>query len=423
MKLVGITAPMTGSGKTTVTVSLLSKIKNSVGIKIGPDYIDVGLLSSISGNRAWNMDRWIQGKSYTKIFQRLASRYDVGIVEGVMGLYDSGFRIDVSTMFYFKKFKIPYRLVIDISKVAESAYYIANKFLTKNSIGVILNKYGSEKHLEMVSKKFKDNGIKVLGAIPNDKELSIEERHLGLKTAGELSNLGEIANKVSRYIDFSFIDSLPEYEIKEEPEDYRESGKGNIWIAYDNAFNFYYTDTLDALEKLGKVRYFSPIRGEIPEEPDLIYIGGGYPELYSDVLSTQKDLLKFIKDYYESGGRIIAECGGLMYLEREMIVNGKRYGMTDIFHGSVKMGDRPVLGYTELLVLKDSILLKKGEIAKGHEFHYSSIDDPGYKSMKNLIGKGIDGYDGRLEKNVLGSYSHFSLATYYKRLYRNLYER
>ncbi|MEM1995802.1 MAG: AAA family ATPase, partial [Thermoplasmatales archaeon] len=229
MKLVGITAPMTGSGKTTVTVSLLSKIKNSVGIKIGPDYIDVGLLSSISGNRAWNMDRWIQGKSYTKIFQRLASRYDVGIVEGVMGLYDSGFRIDVSTMFYFKKFKIPYILVIDISKVAESAYYIANKFLTKNSIGVILNKYGSEKHLEMVSKKFKDNGIKVLGAIPNDKELNIEERHLGLKTAGELSNLGEIANKVSRYIDFSFIDSLPEYEIKEEPKDYRESGKGNIW--------------------------------------------------------------------------------------------------------------------------------------------------------------------------------------------------
>ncbi|MEM0141422.1 MAG: cobyrinate a,c-diamide synthase [Thermoplasmatales archaeon] len=421
MKLIGIAAPMTGSGKTTVSISLLSRIKKSVGIKVGPDYIDTGLLSRVSGQRAWNIDRWIQGKSYGKIFQRLAGKYDVGVVEGVMGLYDSGFKVDVSTMYYFRKFKVPYILVIDVSKLADSAYYIAKSFLSKNAVGVILNKYGSEKHLEMVSKPFKKNRVKIVGAIPADENVAIEERHLGLKTAGEIADVKGIAERVSRHIDFSFLDDLPEYVSNEDSYENGSSGSKSIWVAFDNAFNFYYADSLEALERLGKVHYFSPIKGEIPEDPDLIYIGGGYPELYSEALSSQKKLLKFMKDYSGSGGRAIAECGGLMYLEKEILVNGSRYEMTGVFQGSVSMNNRPVIGYTELSVLKDSILLKKGETARGHEFHYSSINDPGYKSMKNLIGRGIDGYDGRVERNVLGSYSHFSLSAHYKRLQRVLH--
>ncbi|MGC8645281.1 MAG: cobyrinate a,c-diamide synthase [Thermoplasmata archaeon] len=419
VKVVGIGAPMTGSGKTTLSLSLLSALRNSVGVKIGPDYIDAGILSAVSGRRAWNIDRWIQGRLYAKILPKLAGRYDYGVVEGVMGLYDSGFKVDVSTMYYFRKLKIPYILVIDVSKLADSAYHIAKSFITPLTLGVILNRYGSEKHLEMVTKVFESHNIKILGAIPADRDLEIEERHLGLKTGLELTNLRKIAEKVSNYVDLSFTENLPEVQPIKEEAGKEHSGK-SIWIAYDKAFNFYYSDSIEVLENLGRVHYFSPILGEIPENPDFIYIGGGYPELYSEELSSRRPLLKFIRDYAATGGRILAECGGLMYLEREIEVNGKIYEMSGVFQGRVKMGSRPVIGYTELSVIKDSLLFRRGDVARGHEFHYSTVEDGGVKSMKNIVGRGIDGYDGRVEGNVLGSYSHFSLSRYSRRLRREL---
>lgn len=424
MKAIGIAAPMTGSGKTTVAISMLSVLRNSVGVKIGPDYIDTGILSSVSGNRAWNMDRWIQGSSYKRILQRLAGKYEYAVVEGVMGLYDSGFKVQVSTMYYFKKLGIPYVLVIDVSKLADSAYYIAKSFITPLTLGVVLNRYSSQRHLEMVASVFEKHKVKIIGAIPADPEVEIEERHLGLKTGLELKNLRKIGEKVSRHIDISFVDSIQEvyHDERGNEENKRGGTSKKIWVAYDKAFSFYYSDSLEALERMGEVHYFSPLKGEVPEEPDLIYIGGGYPEIYSAELSSKKSLLNFIRDYALSGGKIIAECGGLMYLEKDMEMEGKLYEMSGVFQGRVRMGKRPVIGYTELYVTRDSLLFRRGEIARGHEFHYSTIEDPGRKSMKNITGKGIDGYDGRIEGNVLGSYSHFSLSRYSKRLERMLSE-
>ena len=198
MKVIGITAPSTDSGKTTITLAILSKLSNSTGVKIGPDYIDGGISSKLTGNRTWNMDRWIQGRNYADILPSLADNFDYAVVEGVMGMYDSGSQIDLSTNFYFEKLKIPYILVVDISKLAESAYYIARGFLRKSNIGVILNKYSSDKHLEMVSKEFKKHGVRIIGAIPNDKEYSIPQRHLGLYTSLEIENLRTMAEKISR---------------------------------------------------------------------------------------------------------------------------------------------------------------------------------------------------------------------------------
>ena len=420
MKVFGITAPMTGSGKTTVTLAFLSRLKNSTGFKIGPDYIDGGLSSRVTGNRTWNIDRWIQGKAYSGVLAGAASKYDYGVVEGVMGLYDSGSPINLSTYYYFRKFSIPYVLVIDVSKLAESAYYIAKSFITRFTLGVVINRYASQRHLEMVSKPFTEHGIPILGAIPREDRFTVPERHLGLHTGQEMDDILEKASMVSNYLDMEFIENLPERDFQQ-PSPARISGGGkNIWIALDRAFNFYYADSIWALERIGKVNYFSPVSGEYPENPDMVYFGGGYPELYAPELSANHALSEMIRDYSESGGNIIAECGGLMYLEKKMETESGVYSMGGVFNGTVKKNERLTLSYTQLKVVQDSLLFRKGEVVRGHEFHYSSIVDHGEKSLVNIIGKGIDGTDGLKIKNTLGSYSHFSLNRYSKRLERKI---
>ncbi|MEM0156985.1 MAG: cobyrinate a,c-diamide synthase [Thermoplasmataceae archaeon] len=422
MKVFGITAPMTGSGKTTVTLAFLSRLKNSTGFKIGPDYIDGGLSSKVTGNRTWNIDRWIQGKAYASVLAGAASKYDYGVVEGVMGLYDSGSPINLSTYYYFRKFSIPYVLVIDVSKLAESAYYIAKSFITPLTLGVVINRYGSEKHLQMVSKPFSDHGVPIIGAIPRDSRFTVPERHLGLHTGQEVEDIRERASLVSNYLDMKFLDNLPERKFQQPVDPANPGGAGEIWIALDRAFNFYYADSLWALERIGSVHYFSPVSGERPEDPDLVYFGGGYPELYAPELSANHALRRMISDYSESGGNIIAECGGLMYLEKEMDTGSGVYPMGGVFGGTVKQNDKLTLSYTQLRAVLDSLLFRRGETIRGHEFHYSSIVDQGEKSLVNIIGKGIDGMDGLRIKNTLGSYSHISLNRYSRRLERKINE-
>ncbi len=420
MKLFGVAAPTTGSGKTSITLAILSRLGKATAFKIGPDYIDGGLSSAITGNRTWNIDRWIQGRAYSQVIPAAAQKFDFGVVEGVMGLRDSGSPIDLSTYYYFRKFRIPYILVVDVSRMAESAYYLARGFLGPLSLGVVLNRYGSERHLEMVSRPFREHGVRIIGAVPGSSEYTIPERHLGLHTASEITGLREKAAAMAAHIDMSFLDDLPERafimpNLKERPS----AGK-SIWVAQDKAFNFYYADSITALEGLGSLNYFSPIAGEYPEDPDLVYFGGGYPELYPSELSSNNRLRKIIADFSESGGNIIAECGGLMYLEKNMETDQGVFPMAGIFQGTVRKNSRLTLGYTKLMATENTPLFRKGEIAMGHEFHYSTIQDPGRKALHNLIGRGIDGDDGLVLKNTMGSYSHFSLSRYSKRLRKAL---
>ncbi|MCL6089995.1 MAG: cobyrinate a,c-diamide synthase [Candidatus Thermoplasmatota archaeon] len=420
MKVIGISAPVTGSGKTSVTLAVLSHLKNAIAFKIGPDYIDGGLSSVISGTRTMNIDRWIQGRNYMNQFAEASRKFDYGIVEGVMGLHDSGSQNNLSTHYYFRKFGIPYILVVDVRKMAESAYYMARGSLGSGAIGVIINNYVSEKHFEMVAREFRKRGVKIIGAIPYMEELKIPERHLGLHTSLEVGNLHEIAQKISKYIDFSFLENLADVRYPLPKKHKVGVTNKEIWIAYDRAFNFYYADSLSLLESIGRVRYFSPLEDEVPENPDFIYLGGGYPELYADQLSRSYRLMSFLRNYSESGKPMLAECGGLMYLEGTIESDRGELKMTGVFNGTVKKNRKLTLAYTKLLAKEDTLLFRKGEIAYGHEFHYSDVEDSDPKILKNLIGRGIDGNDGLQSRNTVGSYSHFSLERYKKRLVRSI---
>ncbi|QRF75185.1 cobyrinic acid a,c-diamide synthase [Thermoplasmatales archaeon] len=416
MKLFGITAPSTGSGKTSVTLGILSNLKNATSFKIGPDYIDPMLSSSITGNQTHNLDRWIQGRHFRKALELASSKFDYGVVEGVMGLHDSGMDMDLSTYFYFRALKIPYILVIDVSKLAESAYYMASGFLGKLALGVIINNYYSEKHLQMVSKPFLEHNVKIIGAIPHSEDLSIPERHLGLFMVNEVENLSGKAREIGRHINMDFLDSVPDVHYPVLKSEIPEKGSSSIWIARDGAFSFYYGSTMEFLERLGEINYFSPVSGEVPENPDFVYFGGGYPELYAKSLSEASKLRSSIRDVSESGIPVIGECGGLMYLESNLSVEGRDYAMSGVFSGSAEMTGHLTLGYTELYVVKDNPLFSMGETVYGHEYHYSNISDSTEKTMKNLRGRGIDGMDGMVSRNTLGSYTHIDFLRYGKRV-------
>lgn len=418
MKLFGITAPFTGSGKTLATLALLSRMQDSISFKIGPDFLDGQIHSSVSGVRSPTIDRWLQGSAYKGIPCYFGEQYSIGIVEGVMGFYDSGMKKDLSTYYYFTRFGIPYIVVLNVWNMAESAFNVAKGFIRKNCLGVIINNYASEKHLEMIRQKFEGKGVRVIGAIPHSNSLSLPERHLGLDNSVDPERIRKIALESGKYIDISFMEDIPDFPCNDMPASGESQGNKNIWIAYDNAFNFYYETSIRSLKRIGEIHYFSPLKDEVPEDPDMVYIGGGYPEIYADTLSKSSKTISGLRDAFESGIPILAECGGLMYLEDRIETERGSRKLTGIFPGVVNANGRLTLSYTRMRAERSSILFRKGETVYGHEFHYSSITDPSEKILRNLTGRGIDGKDGIQYRRTFGSYSHFDLDRYSRRIER-----
>ncbi|MGC9176082.1 MAG: cobyrinate a,c-diamide synthase, partial [Thermoplasmata archaeon] len=330
MKIIGITAPFTGSGKTTVTLAIANHLENSAVFKIGPDFIDTGLARSITGY-AENIDRYIENKNYKKLICEATEKYDYAIFEGVMGLHDSGLDFNNSTYYYFKKLSIPHLIVIDVSRLAENAYYIYKGLRNNLTLGVIINNYHGEKHLRMVKKEFIKHNVKIFGEIPFDQDIYIEERHLGLKTYMENIDLKEKIRKIEKYINFEFLEYLNDFNCI-----YNEKIKKmnlKIGIAMDKAFNFYYQYNLNLLSRIGEIKFFSPLLNEMPENLDFVYFGGGYPELYKEELEKSYKVKEKILIHVENKKTLYAECGGLMYLMDKIVDKKNEYKMVGIFNG------------------------------------------------------------------------------------------
>ena len=183
----------------------------------------------------------------------------------------------------------------------------------------------------------------------------------------------------------------------------------------DKAFSFYYSDSLAFLDRLGEVEFFSPLSGETCEGGSLVYIGGGYPELYAKDISRSK-FIQDLKTESLAGTPIIAECGGMMITLDTLTTDDGKYRMAGIFSGNSKMGKIPSISYTKLLGTDKTLLFRKGEVAYGHEFHYSRTETPESLKMENIRGNGINGRDVLYKSNTQASYSHFSLARYGRRL-------
>jgi len=432
-----IAGATSGVGKTSITSAIIFGVKKhgySVQpFKVGPDYIDPSYLSSISKNDAKNLDVWLMGEN--ELVQSFVknSASDVSVIEGVMGYYDGfgGKTNFASTHHVASLLKAPTILVLDASKAARSIAATALGFAKfhRNSriVGIILNKIGSKKHENMCKQALANLKIPILGSIVKNSE-SMESRHLGLIPVKEQKSLQNKIRKVSREIsDGLDIDKIvqicknvPQLP-KARPKKFKKP-TSTVAIALDSSFNFYYHDNLEALRREGaKLKFFSPVSDKKIPACDLIYIGGGFPEVLGQSLERNTTMRKMIKKRAEEGTPIYAECGGLMYLTKSISFGKKKYKMVGLFDAETQMTKKMTLNYTEGRITSNCLISGPAKF-RAHEFHYSKISNLARdaKLVYDLkIGEGISGKkDALSEYNTLASYCHlyFDSAKYATKL-------
>ncbi len=416
-----IAGTCSGVGKTTVALGLmaaLSKTHRVQPFKVGPDFIDPSHHTSICNRPSRNLDSFMMGeKGVLETFTRASQGADFCIIEGVMGLFDGLDETEVaSTAHVAKILNIPVVLVVNAHGVSRSIAALVKGFAEFDRVniqGIILNNAGSDRHVKLIKDSLSSAGINipVIGALPQNPQVSIPSRHLGLHMAGENSpNFTLLSEFIEKNIDIEAVEAIawnftaPEVDLNEPQEKFDVK----IGIAQDSAFCFYYQDSFDALRNLGaELIFFSPMSGEFPHV-DGIYLGGGYPELYAKELEASGTRSR-IKKAADDGMPIYGECGALLYLN-ESLTTDKTYTMAGVLGASSRMTKKlQALGYTEALAVADSPFAKKGAIIRGHEFHYSTTecDRDARFAYKLKRGKGIHaGMDGLMEHNTLAGYMH-----------------
>lgn len=403
-----ISACSSGSGKTTVTCGILKALKNralkTVSCKCGPDYIDPMFHTAVLGIPSKNIDPFFANENLLKtLFARHVKGQDIAVVEGVMGYYD-GLSFDsdrASSYEVAKTLQIPTILVINARGMALTMIAIIKGMMEfrkdSNIKGVILNNVSKMVYQSVAPVIEKELGIAALGYLPVCEDCSVESRHLGLVTPENIADINERLDKLGQLTQECIdIDRLLELaqsapDIEYEPEEIGDQtytktniqtkAKPRIAVARDEAFCFYYQDNMELLSELGcELIYFSPIKDKtLPENVDGLILGGGYPELYCDELSTNYTMLNDIRTKLENGLPCLAECGGYMYLHETMEDrNKKEYKMVGILKEKTYKCDRLVrFGYITLSPLQENELLYSGEEIKAHEFHYWDSSDNG----------------------------------------------
>lgn len=435
-----ISGTQSGCGKTTLTLGLVAALHRRglrvQPFKIGPDFIDPGLHSRAGGIESRNLDGWMLSPGYNRaLFHRLSRQADAAVVEGVMGLFDGydGLTESGSSAEMAKQLGLPVVLVVDARSMARSAAALVYGFSRFDPdvrlAGVIFNRVGGEGHLEYLREAMAANlpEIPVLGGIPKEDLIRIPERHLGLVTADEFPLGAEwletAAGLVERSVDLDRLlrESVVNLEPVEAPP-CREKTRPpasvpvRIAVARDAAFCFYYPDNFELLREAGATPvFFSPLAGEaFPDDCGGLYLGGGYPELFAETLSSRKTFLEAVRSGAAAGMPIYAECGGLMALGRFIeTTGGKRFPMAAVLpFGTRMLSRRKALGYTEVELRRHCLLGGPGLRLRGHEFHYSEIIEPsdgtGLEFAYEIRGRKLretrrEGYSAG---TVLGSYIH-----------------
>lgn len=416
--LIGATS--SGCGKTTFSLGLMRSLERR-GLdvrpfKCGPDYIDTQFHAKASGRDSINLDTFMSDVDHVKcLFEKYAVGCDVAIVEGVMGLFDGYSGMKGSSAEISELLNLPVVLLVN---AASTAYSVAatifgfRNFRPEVKIaGVVFNRVSSESHFNFLKEACRDAGVECFGYIRKNNYLQTPSRHLGLTLTAERKMedfINAAADAVERNVDISRLLEATRYGNGEfesciNSDENPKSAKIAA-IAFDEAFNFIYSENLEVLIKSGyEIVKFSPIHDERLPEADFVYLPGGYPELFAKELSDNVSMSDSVKEYVESGGKLWGECGGLIYLCRD--IDGTP--LCDVFPLHCTMeNSRLRLGYRRVEM--------DGEVFKGHEFHYSRIinpdDLPSVGKQWNVRGEEVDTPVYRY-KNALASYTHLYWAS------------
>ena len=423
-------------GKTTISTAIMYTLKQKglhvQPFKVGPDFIDPSYHTYVTGRQSRNLDVWMMGENgVLKCFHNASSGADIAVVEGVMGLFDgiSGKDDFSSTAQVAKILNAPVILVIDAGKAARSIAAIATGFLHFDKklriIGTILNNVAGDKHANFITEAFADKvKVPIIGIVRRSKEITMVERHLGLIPTPELEEkqkraIFQSAKFVSEQIDLDKIKYLLDKVQTTDPlQKQLPNGQIKIAVALDESFNFYYADNLDALrEQKAELIFFSPINDcKLPENIHGVILGGGFPEVLADKLEKNQSMGKSITKAAENGIPIYGECGGLMYLTRSIKGysgnEGKKRNMVGLIDADTFISGKLTLNYTE--ANSNASIFGKISKVRGHEFHYSRIENIAKDSKFAYVmrrGNGIDNKnDGFIVYNCLASYMHLHFA-------------
>ena len=418
-----IAGERSGVGKTTVTLSLLSYLSQQnyqvQSFKVGPDYIDPMFHQAVTHRPCRNLDPVITSEAYVQsCFARHSREVDFVLVEGVMGLFDGVTRVQKdreknvtpnvlindygSTAHIARLLEIPLLLVIDCSRLSSSVAAIVHGYSSLDSritiAGIVLNRVGSDRHLELLQDALAIFNIPILGVLRRHKNITIADRHLGLVPTGEIAQLKQLFTHLAHIGQTCFCWSqiFPLLKPQIKSTEYKplvpianSSSPIRIAIARDRAFNFYYQDNLDILAELGaELVFWSPLQDEtLPENLHGFYFGGGFPEVFAQQLAANQPLLNSIYQAIKAGIPTYAECGGLMYLCEKLVdFSQQTWSMVGVIPTTVEMTKSLTLGYRQATALQNTPLIKKNEKVWGHEFHHSQLVTTSAKPLWQLKG-------------------------------------
>lgn len=422
-----IGAATSGSGKTIFTMGLLRALKKRnlrvQPFKCGPDYIDIQFHALAADCESVNLDTWMASDTHVQhLYNKYGDGADVCVTEGMMGLFDGYKKMQGSSAEMAKLLGIPAVLVVNARSMGYSVAPLIYGFKHFNPYvklaGVVFNQVSSFSHFSFLREACADAGVKCLGYLPVTEGLKTPSRHLGLTLTAKRSIntlIEQVAELVERYVDIDKLLSichrnfpcryaLP-YSSDTDAESFTSPVKKlKIAVARDPAFNFIYRENITRLEQVGDIAYFSPVYGSDLPAADLVYLPGGYPELFARQLHRRKKLMDDIRNYAEDGGKILAECGGMIFLSRSLVARqgGTAYAMAGILPLDCTMVDAKLhWGYRRLV--------HGGMEWRGHEFHYSNVVDPNAlpSVSRQYSAKGAE-VDTPLYryKNVIASYTH-----------------
>jgi cobyrinic acid a,c-diamide synthase len=432
MERIMIAGTHSGVGKTTLTAGLIwalrQKGRHVLPFKVGPDYIDPGFHAAAAGVPAGNLDSWMMPPE--QVLEAFISRSVTGglaVIEGVMGLYDGrkGEGEAGSSAQVAKITQTPVLLVAGGAKMGRSAAALVDGFIRFDPdvsfAGVIFNHVSGESHFRLLQEEVTGHtGLPVLGYLPQEADVAIPERYLGLQAAVETAGLQPLLDKLAglleRTVDLSAIlaaaakaPALPRPARTVIPAGTGCGPSCRIAVARDAAFHFYYQENLSLLSAYGaELVSFSPLSdSQLPAACDGVYLGGGFPELFAAQLAANTCMRRSLAGAAAGGMPVYAECGGYMYLARELTdLKGQVYPMAGVFPGRAVMRDRRrAMGYVEVAAAGAHSFLPAGETARGHEFHWSEMT--GTSTAVPLFRKSPSGEPaGEVRQNCAGSYIH-----------------
>jgi len=419
-----------GSGKSVVSVGLIAALRNrGRGIAVfkkGPDYIDAGWMSMAAGRPCYNLDPYLMTpEAIVTTFQEHIYGSAYAVVEGNRGLFDGvNAQGEFSTAELAQLLELPVFLVVNCSKATRTIAALVlgcEAFDPRVRIaGVILNQIATPRHESIIRQSIETyTDVPVLGIMPRLKQDIFPMRHLGVTPHQEYDAAGEAVERLAALVETNFdLDAMVARMpgIVPVPPQTTTMTKPHVTIGVlrDAAFQFYYEDNLEALTRAGaRLVMIDALHAQaLPSDLDGLYIGGGFPETSAQQLAANESFRRSVREQVDAGLPVYAECGGLIFLGRSIVLQGQEYPLAGVFPVSFGISGKPQAhGYSSFVVEQANGFYPVGTRIKGHEFRYSLVRQwdghPEELVLRMERGTGFMGSrDGLVKKNTLALYTH-----------------